>query len=86
MKAKLTKVKMTQSQMKAKNEQLPEEMVSEKIKGLPQKQQVAVRACFEAACRKSRKGMKYDQEWVLECILMQMRSPKLYNISGAKTT
>lgn len=78
MKAKFTKVKMTLSQMKAKNEQVPEELVFEKIKGLPQKQQAAVRTCFEAACRKSKKRMKYGKEWLLECILMRMRSPKLY--------
>ncbi|KAH8018765.1 hypothetical protein HPB51_012084 [Rhipicephalus microplus] len=78
MKAKFTKVKMTLSQMKAKNEQVPEELLFEKIKGLPQKQQAAVRTCFEAACRKSKKGMKYGEEWLLECILMRMRSPKLY--------
>ncbi|KAH8031364.1 hypothetical protein HPB51_016548 [Rhipicephalus microplus] len=78
MKARFTKVKMTLSQMKAKNEQVPEELLLEKIKGLPQKQQAAVRTCFEAACRKSKKGMKYGEEWLLECILMRMRSPKLY--------
>lgn len=78
MKAKFTKVKMTLSQMKAKNEQVPEEVLFEKIKGLPQKQQAAVKTCFEAACRKSKKGMKYGEEWLLECILMRMRSPKLY--------
>ncbi|KAH8022036.1 hypothetical protein HPB51_021476 [Rhipicephalus microplus] len=69
---------MALSQMKKKNEQVPEELLFEKIKGLPQKQQAAVRTCFEAACRKSKKGMKYGEEWLLECISMRTRSPKLY--------
>ncbi|KAH9362505.1 hypothetical protein HPB48_015581 [Haemaphysalis longicornis] len=78
MRAKLKKAKISISQMKAMNEQLPEKQFSEKIKGLPSKQQAAVRACFEAARRKSTKGMKYRNDWLLECILMRMRSPQLY--------
>lgn len=50
MKAKFTEVKMTLSQMKANNARVPKEMLFEKIQGLPQKQQVSVKTCFEAAC------------------------------------
>ncbi|XP_042145525.1 uncharacterized protein LOC120844447 [Ixodes scapularis] len=78
MRVKLQKAQVSLSQLKAKNEQLPEEVLSEKIKGLPLKQQAAVRACFEAARRKSKKGMRYEKDWLLECILIRMRSPKLY--------
>ncbi|KAG0417699.1 hypothetical protein HPB47_005404 [Ixodes persulcatus] len=42
MRVKLQKAQVSLSQLKAKNEQLPEEVLSEKIKGLPLKQQVAV--------------------------------------------
>ncbi|CAN7939598.1 unnamed protein product [Ixodes hexagonus] len=57
MRVKLQKTQMSLSQLKAKTEHVPEEVLPEKIKGLPLKQQAAVRACFEAARRKSRKGM-----------------------------
>lgn len=50
MKAKFTEVKMTPSQMKANNARVPKEMLFGKIEGLPQKQQVSVKTCFEAAC------------------------------------
>lgn len=78
MRAKLKKAKISISQMKAMNEQLPEKQFLEKIKGLPSKQQAAVRACFDAARRKSTKGMKYRNDWLLEFILMRVRSPQLY--------
>ncbi|KAM7284777.1 hypothetical protein ISCGN_001871 [Ixodes scapularis] len=48
------------------------------IRSLPLKQQLNVRDCFETAKRKSPKGMHYEQEWLLECILMRMKSPRLY--------
>ncbi|XP_077527944.1 uncharacterized protein LOC144139488 isoform X1 [Haemaphysalis longicornis] len=64
--------------MKEQNEALSEEAFDNKIKSLPSKQQLAVKSCFLAARRKSHKGMRYDDEWILECMLMRMRSPKLY--------
>lgn len=56
-----------------------EDILQQKLQGLSQKQQLAVRQCFEAAKRKSTRGMKYNKEWMLECILLKMRSPKLYD-------
>lgn len=49
-----------------------------KIKGLPKKQQHAVRACFEACKRKSLRGFRYEKAWLLECIILRMKSPRLY--------
>lgn len=54
-----------------------QEALAAKIKSLPPKQQLAVRQCFEAAKRKSLCGMHCD-EWMLECILLNIRFPKLY--------
>lgn len=45
---------------------------------LSPKQQEAVRHCIVAAKRKGTKGMRFTSEWMLECILMKMKSPKLY--------
>ncbi|KAG0436604.1 hypothetical protein HPB47_017867 [Ixodes persulcatus] len=64
--------------MKAQNEVLSESTVTAKINCLPQKQQLAVRTCFRAAQRRSLRGMTYDDNWIVECVMMRMRSPKLY--------
>lgn len=64
--------------MKAQNETVSEEAFESKIRSLPPKQQLAVKSCFVAARRKSHKGMQYNDEWIVECIMMKMRSPKLY--------
>lgn len=64
--------------MKSQNELLSKMEFEHRISGLPCKQQLAVRACFDASMRKSAKGMKYTDKWLLECILMRMKSPKLY--------
>lgn len=56
-----------------------DKILQEKLQCLPLKQQLAVKQCFEAAKRKSTRGMAYDKEWMLECILLKMRSPKLYD-------
>ncbi|KAH9367082.1 hypothetical protein HPB48_021739 [Haemaphysalis longicornis] len=57
---------------------MSEEKLQESLAGLPEKQRQPVQACFEASKRKGTQGMKYSQEWVLECILMRIKSPKLY--------
>lgn len=33
---------------------------------------------FRSSLLEIKKGMKYNEEWVLECILVRMRRPKLY--------
>ncbi|KAH7964477.1 hypothetical protein HPB51_027284 [Rhipicephalus microplus] len=64
--------------MRQANQQIADEVLGARIKSLPEKQQMAVRACFEADTRKSTSGMLYEKEWILECVLLRMRSPKLY--------
>lgn len=77
-KKSLAGVQQQVAQMKAQNEALSESAVEAKMKRLPQKQQLAVRTCFRAAQRRSLKGMPYDDNWIIECVMMRMRSPKLY--------
>lgn len=55
-----------------------ERILQDKLASLSPKQQLAVKQCFKAANRKSTRGMSFDKEWMLECILLKMRSPKLY--------
>lgn len=64
--------------MRQENEAIADEVLNERIKCLPEKQQLAVKTCFEASKRKSTSGMLYDKEWILECVLLRMRSPRLY--------
>ncbi|KAH9371402.1 hypothetical protein HPB48_022268 [Haemaphysalis longicornis] len=48
------------------------------IMDLPTNQQQAALHFFRASRRKSTRGMDFTQDWVLECILMDIKSPKLY--------
>lgn len=66
------------AQMKEQNKTTSEGALEKKIETLPRKQRLAVKNCFLAARRKSLKGMTYDDEWIVECLLMRMRSTKLY--------
>lgn len=77
-KKKLANARIQVAHMKERTEALSEETFNSKIKSLPSKHQLVVKSCFLAARRKSHKGMRYDDEWILECMLMRMRSPKLY--------
>lgn len=62
------------TQVKEQNNALSEE----NIFSLLQKQQLHVRTCFLAARWKFLKGMTYDEVWIVECLVMRMWSPKLY--------
>lgn len=66
------------SQMKKENEKIKEAALLRKINNLPPKQKAAILQYFEAANRKSPKGMRYSSEWVLECVIMLIKSPRLY--------
>ncbi|XP_023224763.1 uncharacterized protein LOC111625773 [Centruroides sculpturatus] len=53
--------------------------LSSKLEYLPLKQQLAIiKECLRSSERKSTKGMMYDEQWLLECITMRMKSPRLY--------
>lgn len=77
-KRKLAKVQENVEKLRLLNESIASTAFEQKISGLPPKQRTAVRTCFEAASRKSSRGMTYDKMWVLECVLMRMKSPQLY--------
>lgn len=63
--------------LQAKTAAIREDTLERQIATLPQKQKECVRHCLQAA-RKSSKGMRYSKEWILECILMKLKSPRLY--------
>lgn len=76
--SKVDKLALDLKKIKSECAATAEDVLVEKLSFLSPKQQLAVRQCFEASRRKSPRGMKYDKEWILECILLKMRSPKLY--------
>lgn len=45
---------------------------------MPIKQQQQTLACLTDSKRRSTEGMRYENEWVLECAIMCMKSPLLY--------
>jgi hypothetical protein len=47
------------------------------IAKLPENQQQVVRMCFESVGRPL-KGRRYSKDWIYTCILMKIKSPKLY--------
>jgi len=64
--------------LKQKFNMIKEEKIDEIIKDLPQTQNEAIKMCFKASLVKSRKGIRYTNNWVFECILMKIKSPALY--------
>ncbi|XP_064472820.1 uncharacterized protein LOC135387642 [Ornithodoros turicata] len=64
--------------MQEENAARSADVLTEQISTLPKKQQECVRQCFAAAKRKSPKGNTYSKDWILECIIMKMKSPRLY--------
>jgi len=52
--------------------------VDEYITSLPSKQREVVKAWLDAAKCKSSNGRRYTTCWAYECLLMRIKSPKLY--------
>lgn len=74
---KLANAEESVAELRVTNQTIASSVFGTKISEFPPKQHLTVKACFEAACRKLSCGMMYKL-WILECILMCMQSPKLY--------
>lgn len=65
-------------------EKLNAETVAEKLKKLqpniPKNQFTVIEEIINGAKRKSSKGNRYTEDWLLLCMLMHIRSPALYNM------
>lgn len=77
-KAKVNQLETLLAKMKEVNSALPASNLEKFLSELPEKQRQQVQTCFEASKRKGTQGMKYSGEWLLDCIIMRMKSPKLY--------
>lgn len=76
-KRSIAKLSETIEKMKQDNEAISSSSFKEKLHSQPKKQQVQVRECFEASKKKQTNGMLFQQEWILEWIVMHMKSPHL---------
>ena len=52
--------------------------VSNAISSLPGNQQLMVKQCVKQLTARSPKGVRYDNSWILSCILLRIKSPKAY--------
>lgn len=77
-KVSISRLKSQMKDLKQQNSEIDSSAFQDKIKSMPIKQQQQIKACLAASRRKSTKGMKYESEWVLECVVMSMKSPRLY--------
>ncbi|KAH9384119.1 hypothetical protein HPB48_026105 [Haemaphysalis longicornis] len=64
--------------MQAENSRTGDEAFKAKIQSLPPKQKEAALHMFGSAKRKGMQGMMYSKIWILECIMMKMEGPRLY--------
>lgn len=62
---------------KLQNRMAAKENIGNLISKLPENQKLVVKTCFEAAGRQAT-GRRYSKDWLYNCILMKIKSPKLY--------
>lgn len=74
---RLSCVKEDFAKMQERNAAIQTEALDKHIMCLPPRQQEAVKQCFAAAKVKNH-GQRYTKNWILECIIMKMKSPRLY--------
>ncbi|XP_043477524.1 uncharacterized protein LOC122508313 isoform X2 [Leptopilina heterotoma] len=55
-----------------------EEILNQILQKLPEKQKIAVEACFKPSQYKNTHSMRYTTQWIYECILLRIKSKKLY--------
>lgn len=64
--------------MEDQNAKMQDEEFMRRLECLPPKQREAAQQIFNAAERKSTRGMAYSKEWLLEWLIMKTKGPKLY--------
>lgn len=56
------------------------EAMEKVLKRFPPSQQMAFRAVVQALNKNTSKGIWYDKEWLMNCLLLRMSSPKAYKL------
>ncbi|KAG0443013.1 hypothetical protein HPB47_015378 [Ixodes persulcatus] len=54
--------------------------VDDAVQKLPAAQQMAFRTALKAVTAKSAKGMRYETDWLMSCMLLRISSPRAYNL------
>lgn len=54
------------------------EKLQDAIEKLPEAQRAAVNACFNASQVKDKRGARYTNQWIYECLLVRIKSPSTY--------
>ncbi|KAH8009997.1 hypothetical protein HPB51_024347 [Rhipicephalus microplus] len=54
--------------------------VEKAVESLPQAQQLAFRSALKVAKAKSPRGRRYEQEWLMTCLLLRISSPRAYRL------
>ncbi|XP_023244756.1 uncharacterized protein LOC111642617 [Centruroides sculpturatus] len=54
------------------------QLSADKLDSLPPRQKLIIEHMLKACHIKSKKGMRYDINWLLDCLLLKIRSPSLY--------
>ncbi|XP_077496128.1 uncharacterized protein LOC144107018 [Amblyomma americanum] len=78
LKSNTNSLKEQLNEMMIQNKAIAEGELTEKVAALSPKQREAALHIFKASSRKSTRGMKFSNEWVLECLIMKMKSARLY--------
>jgi len=55
-----------------------QQKLRDEIAKFPTNQRMAVEHCMHQIRAKSARGMRYDQQWILSCIMLHIKSPKAY--------
>jgi len=79
MRKKIASFRATVSATKQKLREQMKRGIDEHIKMLPPNQQMAFRHCVQQASVKSPRGMRYEHQWILGCMLLRIKSPTAYN-------
>lgn len=56
------------------------EAMEKVLKRFPPSQQMAFRAAVQALNKNTSKGLRYDKEWLMNCLLLRISSPKAYKL------
>jgi len=79
LKKRMMRFRQTVQLLRKRVQQQPKDVVQNYISDLPQVQQSAFKHCIRQASVRSAKGMRYQNEWLLSCMILRIKSPKAYN-------
>ncbi|XP_046405740.1 uncharacterized protein LOC124170811 [Ischnura elegans] len=75
---KVSDLKKHMEELRVQTSAKSADILEAEVASLPVAQQEAITACFESSKRVNSKGRRYTNNWVYECILLRIKSPKAY--------